>query len=524
MNLFKNKTFINLVCSVINSALILAVFAKISANEEFMNVFFNSDTLYLPSIYIDIFREGGSLSGWELNPAPNFFPDMPVYFILMAIFKNFVLVSALFSILQYIFIVWLFTKLFKLLFPNHSNSYFLVIHIFFSFFLLESLFFTESFFYTFVILSNAYHMGSFVLALCCFYLTLSYIKQSKNYHILLLFILQFLAVLSDKLFIILFIAPLLASITMLAKAISIKKTIILFTTSILALVCGVFTFIYLNESDYLNICTTPLVRNIKDITTSYNTFIELMLYYSRYFGFKVFIFYFFILSFGLNIYLYFKNFSQPFSLLKFYLNFVLFFTIFVLSAPILSGNFLTGDQIRYNIFPFCLFPLNVSVFLASQTKLSKLKYYGKHIVTSLIIMLAIASFSKLNLKGLHSFINYYPETTKQIDSIAEKNNLHYGIAGYWDAKKITLFSKKSLVIRPVDDAIALYWHVANINWFYSPQVFDFIVLNSIRDTTFYSWRLKPQKFISYNKNLKLLKVSPFMFNKENGILPVNLGY
>ena len=38
--------------------------------------FLNSDTMYLPSIYYDIFKDGNSINTFHLNPAPNFFPDM----------------------------------------------------------------------------------------------------------------------------------------------------------------------------------------------------------------------------------------------------------------------------------------------------------------------------------------------------------------------------------------------------------------------------------------------------------------
>lgn len=40
---------------------------------------FNSDSLYLPILFRDLFRHGGSLTDWFLTPAPYFFPDYPLY-------------------------------------------------------------------------------------------------------------------------------------------------------------------------------------------------------------------------------------------------------------------------------------------------------------------------------------------------------------------------------------------------------------------------------------------------------------
>ena len=48
-------------------------------------LFFNSDALYLPALYYDLFERGGHLRQWFLTPAPYFFPDWPLYFGLRAL-------------------------------------------------------------------------------------------------------------------------------------------------------------------------------------------------------------------------------------------------------------------------------------------------------------------------------------------------------------------------------------------------------------------------------------------------------
>ncbi len=39
----------------------------------------HSDALYLPVLFEDVLRRGGSLGDWFLTPAPYFFPDFPLY-------------------------------------------------------------------------------------------------------------------------------------------------------------------------------------------------------------------------------------------------------------------------------------------------------------------------------------------------------------------------------------------------------------------------------------------------------------
>ncbi|WP_207766269.1 hypothetical protein [Leptospira wolffii] len=51
-------------------------------------IFWSSEALYLPSILIDIVREGGSLRGWSFAPTPYFFPDLPLVFLFGSVTGN----------------------------------------------------------------------------------------------------------------------------------------------------------------------------------------------------------------------------------------------------------------------------------------------------------------------------------------------------------------------------------------------------------------------------------------------------
>jgi len=90
----------------ISLILVLVWFSSLDEN-QFL-VMFSSDALYLPLIYQDIFENGNSIQGWTFNGAPNFVPDMLVFFILMKITSNFLTATFLFSIIQYFSIITLF--------------------------------------------------------------------------------------------------------------------------------------------------------------------------------------------------------------------------------------------------------------------------------------------------------------------------------------------------------------------------------------------------------------------------------
>jgi hypothetical protein len=80
--------------------------------------------------------------------------------------------------------------------------------------------------------------------------------------------------------------------------------------------------------------------------------------------------------------------------------------------------------------------------------------------------------------------NYVPEYVRLLDQNARQYGLKYGIAGYWQARMITLLSKTGLRAYPIDGMIRPFYIVSNQDWFVSSvedrakkPCFSFIVLN-----------------------------------------------
>src|SRR5688500_14544520 len=122
-----NKLFINGLAVITIVSLLVSLFSTLNSVRSNTNIFLCSDTLYLPSIYKDLFIDKNDFAGWHLNPAPNFFPDMVFYFLLMFISGDFIVSSFIFSIVQYLVIALLFIKIFRTIFPAASIYYNLMV-------------------------------------------------------------------------------------------------------------------------------------------------------------------------------------------------------------------------------------------------------------------------------------------------------------------------------------------------------------------------------------------------------------
>ncbi|MBN1207275.1 MAG: hypothetical protein JXB05_20490 [Myxococcaceae bacterium] len=66
---------------------------------------FTADNLYLPALYQDLFEAEGRWAGWRLTPAPYFFPDMALYFLLDALIDPFVHAALAYGVVQLVLLV-----------------------------------------------------------------------------------------------------------------------------------------------------------------------------------------------------------------------------------------------------------------------------------------------------------------------------------------------------------------------------------------------------------------------------------
>lgn len=485
-----------------------------------MEWFFNTDSLYLPSIYKDLFQDGGSLKGWHLNHAPGFFPDMPLFFLSTAIgWSNYIIGTLLFGVFQYLIILITLKYIFK---QFHITEKALVI---FNFIFAIAVFsFTkhdyDSWFYlTFLLLTNAYHLGAFVNALIGYVLISGYIKSNNKIFLFLLAVLSILAAISDKLFVINFsaIVLILSLLTAIVERKLLKGRALVILVSLASAGIGWFLSKYLADLEYYHIITAEnKVFNWSGIYESWNHFrraiSELFIPFSRYS----------ILGIAAGISLLIASYRIVMVLItkqsiqnRYLEVFVVTFALVTLLTPVISGAFTGFDAFRYNMPGFIVLWIYLSIQIAQWKWNPKIV----SVVNLIGITSAFVAFG-INHEQWSKNINYYPEIAQQVDSLTDVAGVKYGVAEYWVAKNITLFSRSGIRVYTAYDVMTPWYHVMNQNWFYhqiedpsKPVDFEFIVYTSPNQKKRCD-ELFGTDYDSIGIETKLLLTPNFRFNPE----------
>ncbi len=450
---------------------------------------------------------------------------MLLYFGLMSMSgANFIVSSFVFSFIQYFFILFLFRSLLKMFFPESYRLYLPVIFVLLSFFLLEFFFFSKDFFYTFYIISNSYHTGSFLMSLVCLWLLLQCIHNRKPHLLVLLVLISTLSVVSDRLFIVQFSAPAFLVCLLYLKKLEFRRGFLFLFLILLPAVIGMWLYTLIPRFNLTSFDNPHKLMALEDVWASWQMLSGQILAYLKEFSFRSATFYLFFVTFITRLWMLFDLRKQKEYLrFTFYVLFSLFFDVIVFFAPVLNGNYSGYDTLRYNIYPVYFAVLNAAVILA---------YFGTrtHPVSSFkllhpllsigIVFLLGYSLVNISFSGLSNFFNHYPPEVKRMDEVAEELKLKRGVANYWDAKKTTMFSKKGLKVYAVYDDLVLYTHVTNRTWFYSDIPFNFVMLNQLNDTTLYKSHFKNTKVIRRPNGLFIALVPDFRYDRANGNVPV----
>ncbi|MDR2972867.1 MAG: hypothetical protein LBU83_13240, partial [Bacteroidales bacterium] len=147
-------------------ALMVQLFWFSSLSLSDLESFFTADTLYLPSLYRDWFEDGYTINGWTLNAAPNFFPDMLLFFTLNFVTGSYVHAAFWFSIIQFFAIITISYLIFKTIKPNLLPATFAPAILIFTSFLFI-LFIDHSFWVSALLNNNSFHNGAFVMTITC---------------------------------------------------------------------------------------------------------------------------------------------------------------------------------------------------------------------------------------------------------------------------------------------------------------------------------------------------------------------
>jgi hypothetical protein len=459
---------------LLNLVWLILVFSTLTPRELY--TYFNSDTLYAASIYRDLFVDGSGLAGWHLNAAPNFFPDLFFYSVFNFLISDFRWAMFIYSLAQYVALLVLLSLTFRKAAPAMDWYFPAIGNILMLLFLFVSLY-SGDFSFTFLMLSICYHLGPFLFALLASILLLQHHKRAKKSAFIWLLIVVFLASLSNRLFIVMFVMPSLAALAVFGSHKSLRRNMLKAGVGILiSSAAGLLVFTLISLSGYVTIAGADWkMFNFANMANAFQVWLKQLGGFISPLDFRgvvvllSFVSFFVMLANSVAI-IREKVLGKKAGITPqdFYvLFFVLFFPV-VLFMPIINGAYVGPAIIRFNIqvYYLGLFNLAFLIYLmAGYLRVQKITgYFGALIILALLILGGVKTSG--NLKGLQNLTGYYTDDIRCIDEFARKHGVQYGIAPYWYAKRIMMFSKENVRLYSIYENMRAYYHVMNQNWYY----------------------------------------------------------
>ncbi len=523
-----------LLSAAVSLLVILEVFA--SLDDKQIYIYFNSDTLYLPSIFRDLFIDHSGFRGWHLNGAPNFFPDMTFYFLVNTLLPDFRSAMLVYSVLQYLGIMLLVRWLFRTVVPAISERELALANLVMLVIFLVT-FYPGDFVFTFYLLSISYHLGAFIMTLLALIFTFRFLASGNRVSFLLLFLISLTGVVNDKLFIAMYVLPFF-SLLLFLYAPSLRKKILLLTcNAVIATVLGTLIYNAIKHSGYIHIISLSWkFMNFDNIPSSFHTMTGQHLTYLRALDFRSLTILLSILSFLITLFFSFRflrhffrsrSLPQEDILPALYLTFSLAFWVVVLATPVINGSYVGYAILRYNIYAIYLSLFNYGVlYHLWQRRGGKIlsARLGTAVLTILFVVVLLPGLRPLFSGGLKKITRHYPAIAKEMDELAGKEDLHYGLATYWHAKYITMFSVTGLRIYTVNDDLTPWYHVTNEHWYrrgsrgrYGDPAFTFVLMDGM-DTLRVKEKLGPPLRTLPFRGSSITLYPPFCFDKQKKVV------
>lgn len=466
-------------------ALVFANFISGSLNRGF---FYNSDALYLPSLFRDLFIEHGHITNWFLPQAPCFFPDMLLYFLTRVFVTNFHLAIVFFAVIQ------MSTFMLGLIWLNRRMSGRQPV-VQCALLLVGALFFLQGskisgnrpeleFF--FMTISSTYHFGIllfgiYLVALLMRGLDQEFSRKRLVWSLILplaILVLSTLTVASDRLFIFQIILPLLPALLFLflIGRLTWMRLVAFAMPLALAVPLGValarrMAFMIVRTPDIVFgpaaisqassgiwSWSAQLIHNYPVLTILWIMFMTGSL----------------LIAMG-AIY----RASRQESVSRQYL---LFFVFCLMSVAInIAAMVFTG----YRETRYCLPALIIPTFFGWPLMLGGLRrvtafmerfwiHHAAALVLAIYLLTLMSAGSpKSRFAALAEWRDFYPDRVKGLDNWARQRNLKYGISDYWNARSITMLSKTDLHLVHVNPSLRPYLWINNRTWY--NREFDFIM-------------------------------------------------
>ncbi len=454
-----------------------------------MSMFYNSDALYLPSLYKDVISGTGHYSHWFLTPAPYFFPDMPMYAISNFIASDYYYAIPLFFTLQSILFVFAIYKIYSLFFTRTIS--------------IEITSFIFAFLYLFPTVSShfiflsAFHYGEFLVGLFALYFLLKLLSESKIIWLVLFYfiVLSSLAIASDGLYKLHFLLPFFFSIftLWLMNILDGKKTIVLsialaFTIFLGNMIHGVLIF---NERAYSpKLLVSQLSKNVEVLQ---NIFINAYQNETISFSLSVVVI---VLAVFLIV---FKNkllYVHEKYMLDIRTLFLSLFLIFLLIGSLSVFSLITLPiSTRYMIPLFILPLLFLPIYIQYLSPSAKIKIYLQPLFMILFVVLLILILLDSRSKLLHATIytKYTTPLVECVDNFSKDTGATLGIAQYWQSKQLYILSNQNLTLAQVNNNLDPYTWITTEEWYHNK--YDFALIDNGAST---SYKLDQKKIVKLN--------------------------
>jgi len=448
---------------IILITLVTANYFYLGSYHHLQLALYNSDALYLPVLFSDIFNNNGNLSDWYLTPAPYFFPDFLIYYIAHTFSKNIFTQIEVFFTLQIIFTqasIYLLARQINATYALESSTLGIALIIFLAVTTGEPFIF---------VFSSAHHFGTLIslILTTALWLKINTTQIQKNRNILLLTAssISFLSSLSDNLFLVQAIAPFAITATIIFF-IEKERTIKYMAMMALVVASGI-----IGSLSYRIFIT----NDTRFFSTNKGLSIEYFFHNLNEVGHTIYL----LLS---NNHTYTIIIAVSVILIALSLlkatnsnqRFLALMTLISIPATIISISFLVSPApLRYFI-PTLIIPIVISLILATNFLTKKFILGFNLIATTLVMILLLAKASTTVAKNSIT-LDYYPDEIRCFDEALGTNEFRRGIAHYWDAKRIQAFSKRNITIAQYLENLDQFKWITS-NKFFSSE-YSFVIVN-----------------------------------------------
>ncbi|MEW6265815.1 MAG: hypothetical protein AB1641_22305 [Thermodesulfobacteriota bacterium] len=435
----------------------------------------NADDFYLPALYKDLLTERYDLTNWHLPPAPYFFPDLPVFFILNSLLPDLGYAFSLYGLLSVLAYSCLFFYLARRISGEGYVSFLVIVSLVI---LLLALSIPGHLLGKFT-LHPSLHSSAFLVGLTLTAITLNALERGgySRRETLAFFVLAFLTTASDSIIIVQFLIPLPLALTVLrARNLTTWKLVrTSFVLSAGAILASMLLIRLLRAGEWLHMPNALRWPGWAYVQQSLH-------FFSRDLGWMLenwttlMVLGIFGVVTGLACLI--LNRNQPaanesdpgpqasrtvnhgFLALLTTISFAA-----TMSAPVSRGIWLDINQVRY-LLPGFFMPLFLIVLtiVPYHRRLPRaLKFILVGLVVGLGLRIAAPTATGLDLEQLTL---PYPDRIKCLDDLARRHNLKFGFSDYWNAKYVSFFSRAGLRVNQLNPDLGPFLWINNLAWYY----------------------------------------------------------